>query len=274
MMDTFDRISLQELAPRTAEGATTPALEITRLSHSYGERKALDSVSIAVPPSTFAVLLGLNGAGKSTLFSLITRLFSIQSGDIGVFGHDLRREPGAALSLVGVVFQARTLDLDLSLAQNLSYHAALHGIGGREAHVRAMELLGRIGLAARARDKARGLSGGQMRRLEIARALLHRPRLLLLDEPTAGLDIEARAGILRHVRSLVAADRISALWATHLIDEVADCDTVIILHQGKVLAQGLASEVVKSAGAADIREAFATLTSTSLREDDAGQLDA
>ena len=127
-----------------------------------------------------------------------------------------------------------------------------------------MELLARIGLETRARDKARDLSGGQMRRVEIARALLHRPRLLLLDEPTVGLDIEARAGMLRHVRNLVSADRISALWATHLIDEVADSDTVIILHQGKVLAQGLTTDVVRSAGAADIREAFATLTRTTL----------
>ena len=233
MMDTLASTTLQVHAPRTAPQDVTPALDITHLSHAYGERKALDDVSITVPPSTFAVLLGLNGAGKSTLFSLITRLFSARSGEVHIFGHDLRREPGAALSLLGVVFQARTLDLDLSLAQNLRYHAALHGIGGREARHRAQQLLQHIGLEARARDKARDLSGGQMRRVEIVRALLHKPRLLLLDEPTVGLDIEARADILRHVRSLVSAEGLSTLWATHLIDEVVETDTVIVLHAAR-----------------------------------------
>ena len=260
MMDTFAGTALQDPAPRTAQRDVTPALDIRRLSHAYGERKALDDVSITVPPSTFAVLLGLNGAGKSTLFSLITRLFNARSGEIRIFGHDLRHEPGAALSLLGVVFQARTLDLDLSLAQNLRYHAALHGIGGRDARLRTQQLLQRIGLEARARDKARDLSGGQMRRVEIVRALLHKPRLLLLDEPTVGLDIEARADILRHVRSLVSTEGLSTLWATHLIDEVAETDTVIVLHRGKVLAQGIAADIVRSAGARDIRDAFSRLT--------------
>ncbi len=208
------------------------------------------------------MLLGLNGAGKSTLFSLVTRLFSAQSGDIRIFGRDLRREPGAALRLLGAVFQARTLDLDLSLEQNLFYHAALHGIGGGEARVRAKELLAHIGLAERAREKARNLSGGQMRRLEIARALLHDPRLLLLDEPTVGLDIRARAEILKHVRGLVSEEGVSALWATHLIDEVEPGDAVIVLHEGRVLAQGAAAEIVRSSGAADMRGAFARLTQT------------
>ena len=171
---------------------------------------------------------------------------------------------GAALSLLGVVFQARTLDLDLSLAQNLRYHAALHGIGGCEARRQTQKLLQHIGLEARARDKARDLSGGQMRRVEIVRALLHKPRLLLLDEPTVGLDIEARADILRHVRSLVSAEGLSTLWATHLIDEVAETDTVIVLHRGKVLAQGIAADIVRSAGARDIRDAFSRLTGTAV----------
>ncbi len=267
MMDTLANTPLGDLARGKAQQDLIPALEVDRLSHSYGDRKALDDVSITVQPSTFAVLLGLNGAGKSTLFSLVTRLFNAQAGEIRIFGHDLRREPGAALKLLGVVFQARTLDLELSLAENLRYHAALHGIGGREARVRASELLGRIGLEARAHDKARNLSGGQMRRVEIARALLHKPRLLLLDEPTVGLDIEARAEILQHVRGLVASQGISALWATHLIDEVAESDTVIILHRGKVLAQGIAADIVKSAGAGDVRGAFAKVTRTVPPED-------
>jgi ABC-2 type transport system ATP-binding protein len=260
MMDAFANTALDSAKPAAAQAGAIAAIDVDRLSYAYGERKALDDVSIALQPATFAVLLGLNGAGKSTLFSLIMRLFNAQSGRIRIFGHDLNREPGAALKMLGVVFQARTLDLDLSLAQNLRYHAALHGIGGREARDLTGELLERIGLAARARDKARNLSGGQMRRVEIARALLHRPRLLLLDEPTVGLDIEARADILRHVRSLVSDGGISVLWATHLIDEAAESDTLIVLHRGKVLAKGIAADVVKEAGGGGIRDAFARLT--------------
>src|ERR1700757_1737278 len=147
-----------------------PALAVSGVSHFYGRRKALDDVTFAIAPATFTVLLGLNGAGKTTLFSLITRLFATKSGHIRIFGHDVARTPGEALRLIGVVFQSRTLDLDLSVMQNLIYHAALHGIGRREARRRADELLTQIALADRAKDKVRNLSGGQMRRVEIARA--------------------------------------------------------------------------------------------------------
>src|ERR1051326_8457804 len=213
-----------------------PALAVDGVSHAYGKRQALADVSFAIPPGTFTVLLGLNGAGKSTLFSLVTRLFATQRGAIRIFGHDVARAPGEALRILGVVFQARTLDLDLSVMQNLTYHAALHGIGKREARRRAADGLARIDLADRTNDKVRDLSGGQMRRGAIGRALLHRPRLLVLDEPTVGLDINSRADILRYVRHLIAEDGISVLWATHLIDEVGDNDHLIVLHQGHVLA--------------------------------------
>jgi ABC-2 type transport system ATP-binding protein len=237
-----------------------PALSVAGVSHSYGARKALDDVSFAVQPASFTALLGLNGAGKSTLFSLITRLFAVQSGHIGIFGHDIGRTPGEALRLLGVVFQPRTLDLDLSLTQNLLYHAALHGISRREARARSEELLARIGLADRAGSKVRDLSGGQMRRLEIARALLHRPRLLLLDEATVGLDVKARADIVGHVRRLVTEQGIGVLWATHLFDEIAADDDLVVLHQGRVLARGPVPQVVAEAGASDVNAAFARLT--------------
>ena len=241
-------------------GARQPALAIEGVSHSYGARQALKDVSFSVAPASFTALLGLNGAGKSTLFSLVTRLFGVQAGHIGMFGYDIGRDPGEALRRVGVVFQARTLDLDLSVTQNLRYHAALHGIGRRDAQSRAGELLARIGLADRSDSKVRDLSGGQMRRLEIARALLHRPRLLLLDEATVGLDVKARADILGHVRRLVTEQRIGVLWATHLLDEIVVGDELVVLHQGRVLARGAVEGVIAAAGARDLHSAFMQLT--------------
>ncbi|WP_407155776.1 ABC transporter ATP-binding protein [Bradyrhizobium sp. STM 3557] len=252
-------ITQDDVAAQREPGGV-PALAIDRISHSYGARRALDNVSFDVQPASFTALLGLNGAGKSTLFSLITRLFGVQTGRIGIFGHDIGRAPGEALRLLGVVFQPRTLDLDLSLTQNLLYHAALHGIARREARLRSDELLTRIGLADRAGHKVRDLSGGQMRRLEIARALLHRPRLLLLDEATVGLDVKARADIVGHVRQLVTEQGIGVLWATHLFDEITPTDDLVVLHQGRVLAKGPATRVISETGASDVNAAFARLT--------------
>jgi ABC-2 type transport system ATP-binding protein len=238
------------------------ALAVENVSHAYGTRRVLENVTFAVPQGSFTVLLGLNGAGKSTLFALITRLYDTRAGRIAVLGHDIGREPGEALRRLGVVFQSRTVDLDLSVIQNLAYHAALHGIPAGEAKTRAAEVLGGLGLAEKARDKVRSLSGGQMRRVEIARALLHRPRLLLLDEATVGLDIRSRAEMVQEVRKLVAQG-VGVLWATHLIDEVGPGDDVVILHHGKVMASGPLAEVNRQADASDIRDAFARLTGTS-----------
>lgn len=233
------------------------ALGIERVSHAYGGRVALRDVSFTVGEGRFVALLGLNGAGKTTLFSLITRLFDTQAGHIRVLGHDVRVRPGAALRQLGVVFQARTLDLDLTVRDNLLFHAALHGIAGREARARADAVLAEVELSARARDKARALSGGQMRRVEIARALLHGPRLLVLDEPTVGLDIASKAAILAHTRMLVRERGVAVLWATHLLDEVEAADGVVVLHQGAVVAQGSAAEI---AGTGDLRAAFSAMT--------------
>ncbi len=243
-----------------SNSAAPPALSVTGVSHSYGARRALIDVSFSVAPASFTALLGLNGAGKSTLFSLITRLFGVQAGRVSIFGHDIGRDPGEALRLMGVVFQPRTLDLDLSVMQNLLYHAALHGIGRREARQRADEMLARIALSDRSGSKVRDLSGGQMRRVEIARALLHRPRLLLLDEATVGLDVKARADILAHVRRLVTEEGIGVLWATHLFDEIGANDNLVILHQGQVLARGEVARVLSEAAAADVNSAFMRLT--------------
>jgi ABC-2 type transport system ATP-binding protein len=243
-----------------SEPSPIAALSIDAVSHTYGPRLALDHVSLDVAPGSFTALLGLNGAGKSTLVSLVTRLFGVQHGRIRIFGHDIAHEPGEALRRLGVVFQPRTLDLDLTVTQNLLYHAALHGIGRGEARARAEDVLGQVALADRGNSKCRDLSGGQMRRLEIARALLHRPQLLLLDEPTVGLDVRSRAEMLDHIRALVREQGISVLYTTHLFDEIADGDRLVVLHQGRVLARGGFGEILAQFGARDLHAAFMRLT--------------
>ena len=235
----------------------TPALEIVDVSHSFGAVQALKSVSLTVPRGGFTALLGVNGAGKTTLFSLITRLYNNRSGVIRVGGHDLRREPGRALARLGVVFQSRAMDADLTIRQNLIYHASLHGIPGRLARPRIAEVLAQVDLADRAEARVTALSGGQARRAEIARALIHRPDLLLLDEATVGLDVKSRAEVLALTRRLIERDGVSALWATHIMDEIAPDDDLVVLHQGAVLRQGRAAQI---AGGQGLTRAFLDMT--------------
>ena len=248
------------------EVAAAPALVVRNVSHRFGETLALDDVSLEVPRGTFVVLLGLNGAGKSTLFALVTRLYDNVSGEIRIFGYDVRRRASAALQRLGVVFQSRTLDLDLSLRQNLLYHCALHGIRGREARKRTTRALEIVGLADRAREKVRSLSGGQARRVEIARSLLHRPALLLLDEPTVGLDIGSRESVINIVRSLVETEGLGVLWATHLFDEVRPTDHVVVLHQGRVLFTGRVPDLLAKTGTDNVSDAFRVMTGTTPSE--------
>jgi ABC-2 type transport system ATP-binding protein len=242
------------------DSADTPALKITALSHSYGARQALRDVELTLYPGDFTILLGLNGAGKSTLFSLVTRLYAHRSGSISIFGAAIDEDPATALSRIGVVFQQSTLDLDLTVEQNLRYHAALHGLPRRRTESRIAAEIERVDLAKRRHDKVRQLSGGQRRRVEIARALLHDPKLLLLDEATVGLDVEGRQFLLDHVRALCRNDGIGVLWATHLIDEVGAETRVIVLHQGSIMAEGTVPEILAATGKPSIREAFDAMT--------------
>ena len=223
----------------------TVALEIKNVSHKFGEFLALNDVSLNILPGDFTVLLGLNGAGKTTLYSLITRLYNNNSGSIKIYGFDVRENSVNALKNIGVVFQQPTLDLDLSVKENLNYHSSLHGISFAEANNRIDSEIGRIKLEDKIKSKVRALSGGQRRRVEIARSLIHRPKLLLLDEPTVGLDIGSRQMILKHVKSLCKKDNLAVLWATHLIDEIDKGEKVIIIDKGKVLESGDVSMIVR-----------------------------
>jgi ABC-2 type transport system ATP-binding protein len=242
------------------------ALLVRGVSHRFGPVLALDDVSLAVPRGGFVVLLGPNGAGKSTLFALITRLYDNVTGEIRILGHDVRRQPAAALQQLGVVFQSRSLDADLTVLQNLAYHAALHGIGRGQARRWALDALAKVGMAERATAKVRTLSGGQTRRVEVARALLHDPACLLLDEATVGLDVASRESAIAIVRGLVNERGVGVLWATHLVDEVAGGDRVVLLHEGRVRFSGPVPDLLDLAHAQTLRDAYMRVTADARAE--------
>ena len=232
------------------------ALQIKNVSHKFGEFKALKNVSIKIDSGDFTVLLGLNGAGKTTLYSLITRLYNNNSGSIKIHNFDVREESSDALKNIGVVFQQPTLDLDLSVEENLHYHSSLHGLSFADAKERIEEEIRRIDLTEKLKNKVRSLSGGQRRRVEIARSLLHKPKLLLLDEPTVGLDIGSRQMIIKHVKSLCKKGQLAVLWATHLIDEIDKGEKVVIIHKGEIVESGDVLKIVKKTKQKNIRDAF------------------
>lgn len=242
------------------QDTSPPALLIGGVVKSYGPLRALDGVSFQAQAGEFIALLGPNGAGKSTLFQLLSGLFLPDQGRIEVMGHDMARDPVPALAQLGIVFQQPTLDLELTVTANLMFHAGLHGMPRAAAQARIDSELGRLGLKDRANDKAAKLSGGNRRRVELARALMHEPRMLLMDEPTVGLDPASRIDLLKLLLGMRAERGVAVLWATHLCDEVPDADRVIVLHRGKVLADTTPAQLVTAAGVATIEEAFLAMT--------------
>jgi ABC-2 type transport system ATP-binding protein len=237
-----------------------PALLLDKVVKTYGPIRAVDGVSLKALPGEFIALLGPNGAGKSTLFQLLSGLFTADSGRIEVMGHDMSRDPVPALAGLGIVFQQPTLDLELTVTANLLFHAGLHGMPRAVAMKRIGEELAQLGLAERAHDKTAQLSGGNRRRVELARALLHQPRLLLMDEPTVGLDPASRSELLKQLLAMRRDRQVAILWATHLCDEVPDADRVIVLHRGKVLADTTPKRLIETSGKASIEEAFLAMT--------------
>jgi ABC-2 type transport system ATP-binding protein len=233
----------------------------------FGGIVALDGVSFDVPHGSIVGLIGPNGAGKTTLFSLITRLFDAPTGRIEICGRSPAERGSKALAPLGVVFQQPTLDLDLTVKQNLRYFAALRGLKRKDADERMLSALKALDMAERIDERVRSLNGGHRRRVEIARGILHSPQLILLDEPTIGLDVPTRTAIVRHIHELARVDNVGVLWATHLFDEIEPDDDLLVLSRGRIVARGTTKDVVAETGAKDLGGAFRLLIGGDTEED-------
>jgi len=232
------------------------ALVVDSVSYRYKQADALKNVSLNVAPGTFVALLGANGAGKTTLFSIISGLYRAHSGGVRIMGHALESDTLKALASIGVVFQKSTLDMDLTVLQNLRYAADLQGMSGKDSKQAINDAIDLHSMQSYKTRKVSALSGGQKRRVELARALLHKPSLLLLDEPTVGLDLSSREDFVTHVKSLCRSQQTGVLWATHLMDEVAHDDEIYLLNSGSIIAQGQTSELLKQYQQADVASLF------------------
>ena len=236
-------------------------LRIDALTKRYGERIALKSLSFAVPSGQFVALLGPNGAGKSTLFQVLTGLFAADAGSVEVAGHSLRSAATQALRHIGVVFQQISLDLDLSVRHNLLFQADLQGLPRKLAQGRIAEGCARLGISDELERKARELSGGNRRKVELVRANLHQPPVLLMDEATVGLDPKSRRDLLAALHADVRDRSLSVLWATHLVEEAEGADRVLVLHKGSLLADGTPAQVTRALGEATLEAGFIKCTS-------------
>lgn len=235
-------------------------LRITSLTKRYGNRVALDGLTLALPAGQFVALLGPNGAGKSTLFQVLTGLFVADAGEVEVAGHSLRHAAVRALRDIGVVFQQMSLDLDLSVERNLRFHADLHGLPRAVATERLTAGCAALGMTKDLARPVRELSGGNRRKVELVRALLHHPKVVLMDEPTVGLDPKSRRDLLGAIQADVAARASTVLWATHLVEEAEAADRVVVLHKGKLLADGTPTEVTTALGGSSLEDAFIRAT--------------
>jgi ABC-2 type transport system ATP-binding protein len=238
------------------------ALRCRDVRKRFGATKALAGVTLDVAAGELVALLGPNGAGKSTLFQILTGLFVADEGEVQVLGCDMRTQPVAALARLGVVFQQMALDLNLSVAANLLFHADLHGMSRRRSRERIDALLAHFSLGELAGRRTRELSGGNRRKVELLRALLHEPRLLLMDEATVGLDPASRAQLLDEVVRLSRCDGLGVLWATHLVEEAARADRVIVLDKGVVRFDGPPAQLRNQQGLDSLEAAFIQLTET------------
>ena len=226
----------------------TPAIDAEWVAHHYGQRRALADVTFQIAPGEVFIFLGPNGGGKTTLFRLLSTLLPPQEGRIALFGHDVVRETTAVRRQIGVVFQAPSLDRKLTVAENLRHQGRLYGLGRRELAARAADLLTRFALSDRSADLVETLSGGLRRRVEIAKALLHSPSLLLLDEPSTGLDPGVRLELWDHLQSIRRQDGVTVVMTTHLLDEAEKADRIALIDQGRLVALASPDELRATVG--------------------------
>ncbi len=242
--------SIKHEARNATEGAgnSAPAIAVAGVSHAYGPRQALVDLSLEIAPAEIFAVLGPNGGGKTTLFRLLSTLIPLQAGSAAIFGHDLRREQQAVRRLMGVVFQAPSLDRKLTVAENIRLQAVLYGLHGAELTRRLNELLEHFALRDRAGEMTEQLSGGLRRRVELAKGMIHQPRLLLLDEPSAGLDPAARADLWQYLRRLRESQGTTIVLTTHYLDEADGADRIAIVNEGRLVALGLPDELRAEVG--------------------------
>jgi len=218
-------------------------IQVQNLTHRYGDRTALSNVSFEVRKGEIFGLLGPNGGGKSTLFRILSTMMVPTAGRALIAGHDVVRDPAAVRRQVGVVFQTQSLDKALTVEENLRAQGHLHGLRGAMLGERMERAMERLGLADRRRDLVETLSGGLRRRVEIAKALLHSPQVLLMDEASTGLDPAARRDLSRHIESLRSGEGVTILLTTHILEEAGRCDRLLLLHQGNMVAEGTPTEL-------------------------------
>ena len=239
-------------APETAAGparSTDPAvIVVDNIRHRYDGRVALDGVSFQVRSAELFGLLGPNGSGKTTLFRILSTLMLPSEGQAMILGRDAAKDPNGLRRQIGVVFQAQSVDVKLSAYENLRHQGHLYGLRGAALRARIQEMLGRVGLADRANERVETFSGGMQRRVELAKGLLHHPSVLLLDEPTTGLDPGARRDLWQYLRILRDEEHVTVIVTTHLMEEAERCDRLAILNQGKVVALGTPAELKHEIG--------------------------
>jgi ABC-2 type transport system ATP-binding protein len=218
-------------------------IQVQNLTHRYGDRVALDNIGFQVRDGEVFGILGPNGGGKSTLFRILSTMMAPTSGTALIAGFDVGRDAAAVRRNVGVVFQTQSLDKALTVEENLRSQGHLHGLHGKALRERMEHAMERLGLADRRKDIVDTLSGGLRRRVEIAKALLHRPKVLLMDEASSGLDPAARRDLSRHVENLRTKEGVTILLTTHILEEADRCDRLVLLHQGRIVAEGSPSEL-------------------------------
>src|SRR5512133_854948 len=228
--------------------AAEAVIQVEELRHSYDGRVALDGVSFDVRHAEIFGLLGPNGSGKTTMFRILSTLMLPASGRAVIMGHDAAKDPTGLRREIGVVFQAPSIDVKLSAFENLRHVGHLYGLKGKPLEGRIRETLSRVGLLDRANDRVETFSGGMMRRVELAKGLLHHPSVLLLDEPTTGLDPGARRDLWQYLAMLRDQEQVTVIVTTHLMEEAERCDRLAILSHGKVVALGTPSELKREIG--------------------------